>query len=141
MEKKIKIALIVLICIIVVVVIILLATGVFALVPNVDRRGPNAPSGQSSVVAQRKDNGKYQVLLTTSSMSGSLRVYDQPYYIMFNPAISTDPSQTVFDSIGEANTFYDSAYVASPPNKQYSTISTNPVNTDYSNTVMTRNDS
>lgn len=105
---------------------------------SVQRLGPDAPANQKPVIAQRNDNSKYQVLLSTFTYSGAgtsgSQVWNQVYYIMYNPTTSSsDPTQTVFDTYDAAYAYYNSDYVASPMNKSYSPVSTTLLNADYTN--------
>lgn len=128
-----------LLVIIVVVIVVLAVTGKFGEGRTAAQKlGPNAPANQVPVVAKRNDNGKYQVLLTTSTTSGAgtsgTRVWNQVYYIMFNPTTSADDTTLVFyDTFDAAAAYYNSNFVANPLNKTFTAVSTNPANADYTN--------
>lgn len=128
-----------LIVIVIAVIVVLAITGVFGQGKTTAQRlGPDAPANQKPVIAQRIDNSKYQVLLSTFTYSGAgtsgSQVWNQVYYIMFNPATSSsDPTQTVFDTFDAAYAYYNSDYVATPLNKSYSAVSTTLLNADYTN--------
>lgn len=127
------------IIVIVVVIVVLALLGVFGEGKTAAQRlGPDAPANQKPVIAQRNDNSKYQVLLSTFTYSGAgtsgSQVWNQVYYIMYNPATSSsDPTQTVFDTYDAAYAYYNSDYVATPMNKSYSPVSTTLLNADYTN--------
>ena len=106
--------------------------------PNVNPYAPGGPPNQTPVVAQRLDNNKYQVLLSsaTKAVNGGTVTWDHQYFIIYNPTTSSDPSMTVFDSSDAAKAYYRSEYIASPPNKQYSTISRSALNADYTNIAV-----
>ena len=118
------------VCIIVIVVLAVL--GVFGQgKTSAQVLGPDAPTNQRVLIAARNDNSRYQVILTTSSGTASAPVWNQMYYIMFNPATSTDPTQTTFATYDEAYSYYKSDYVATPLNKSYSPLSSTAANADY----------
>lgn len=131
------IAAIVFVILIIVTIILLAMAGYFGKgLTEAQRLGPNAPANQKVVIAQRNDNSKYQVVLSTYSGAGtsaSTMTWDQMYYIMFNPATGSDPTLTVFDTYDAAYNYYNTEYVASPMNKSYSPISTTALNADYTN--------
>lgn len=132
-----SVIIVVLLIIVVVVIVFLAMAGVFGQgLTSAQRLGPDAPADQKPVIAQRNDNSKYQVLLSTFTYSGAGRsapqVWNQVYYIMYNPATSSsDPTQTVFDSFDAAYAYYKTEYVATPMNKSYSAVSTTLLNADY----------
>lgn len=99
--------------------------------PQVDNRlGPYAPGGQSPFVAQRKDNSQYQVIMTTfTTDSTGTKQFNAPYYIMFNPSVSSDPKLTVFGTFSAATAFLNGNW--GPAVKDYSNISTSTASTDY----------
>ncbi|RZK32109.1 MAG: hypothetical protein EOO61_17240 [Hymenobacter sp.] len=136
MDQKWKWAIVALVLITIIVVIVLAIVGVFSQgKTTAEKLGPDAPSNQVVAIAKRTDNSKYQVLLSTftkTAGSGSF-TWDQVYYVMYNPATSSDPSQTTFSSFDDAYAYYKSGYVASPLNKSYSPVSTTLLNGDYSN--------
>lgn len=115
----------------IITVIVLALFGVFGQgLTKEQQLGPNAPTGQIVFRAQRKDNNKYQVVLSTKPTSST---YGN-YYIMYNPTISSDPNLTVFDTRVAAYQYYwDTAYVASPLNKAYTPLSTTTLDVDYKN--------
>ena len=125
------------IILIIVVIVVLAMGGYFGQgLTKEQRLGPNAPANQKVVIAQRNDNSKYQVVLSTYSGAGTssaTTTWDQMYYIMFNPATGSDPTLTVFDTYDAAYNYYNTEYVASPMNKSYSSISTTALNADYTN--------
>lgn len=133
-NDKIGLIVFVLLIIAVIVVVALGIAGVFGQgKSSTQRLGPNAPANQQPVIAQRSDNSKYQVLLSTFTYTSGKPVWNQVYYIMYNPATSSDPTQTVFDSFDAAYAYYNTDYVATPMNKSYSPVSTTLLNADFTN--------
>jgi len=121
------------------IIILLLLTPVWVVIlvltgkqTTAQKLGPNAPANQQPVIAQRNDNSKYQVLLSTSTSSAGTQTWNQVYYIMYNPSTSSDPTQTVFDTYAAAQSYYNSD-VGTLKNKSYSPVSTTLLNADYTN--------
>lgn len=98
-------------------------------------RGSNAPTDNGgSIVAKRKDNGLFQVVFSKYDVQNRKKAYIFPYNIVYNPSVSSDPAKTVFNSFDEARIWYNTT-IATPAVKQYTPISTNTLETDYTNMV------